>query len=681
MNRAITNTILRGLLACVGLFGVLPIAGDGARLMVQVGHPTDVLAALWSGDGRLALTRGDGRIKLWNADLRLLADLADPCPPASYDVKPAQREGLISASGRFVGANCKVFDRTSGAWYGFRGMVSISSAADEFAVADGQKISVYAEPSKFRHEISAGCKISTLKYTRSGEIIGHCNDSNLQIWNGVGEPLGATPLPWKPDVFATSFDGQNILLARKVMRSSFIFFSKEMTELHYRGRNGNTITEMELEGGITSLAPRNDGGFTIGTTGWIFQLDTSLKVTGKIRGHFRESNGVDLSAALDVNPATGDVISASGIGAKLYDKNLSLKVHLPTMLQFNNGLAFSRDGTRLVSGGRHEAALWTGGENMVLPLRAPGIYTAEDADISPQGHVALAWLSGHVAVWNADGTPLSVTKAHLGGASKVSFDDQGSTLVTIGSDREKKTWDYNMNLLSTEPFEDYQSPAARTSKNFQFHAFLDQLRAKKARGLASLENEGVLLSAYDFQRAPWQTKDIALHPQGHIIAKFDTDMVVRLWSTDTGELLGSLVHIPQVGSAIIANDGRFQTQGAIDAQMHWVAGDEVIALSEFRQKYEHRDLLKALLSGEQKPIEPQKQQIPVSRRLIGKVFQIKSNGDVVIYTKVSGSLRAGKKLKVLNGANYVDATISNTLHTNVTAKAKGAVAVGNPVFE
>jgi len=43
----------------------------------------------------------------------------------------------------------------------------------------------------------------------------------------------------------------------------------------------------------------------------------------------------------------------------------------------------------------------------------------------------------------------------------------------------------------------------------------------------------------------------------------------------------------------------------------------------------------------------------------------------------------GKQLAVpvVNGANYVDATISNTLHTNLTAKAKGTVAVGNPVFE
>ncbi|AFM11953.1 WD40 repeat-containing protein [Turneriella parva DSM 21527] len=142
----------------------------------------------------------------------------------------------------------------------------------------------------------------------------------------------------------------------------------------------------------------------------------------------------------------------------------------------------------------------------------------------------------------------------------------------------------------------------------------------------------------------------------------------RLISNENGEFV--------FGSA----DGRYDYSGTGESLMHWVVGNEAVPVAQFKEKYYTPGLLSEFLGVKQATVL-KKPEISVSKRLVGKVFQIKPNGDIVIYTKVSGSLRAGKKLKTLNGANYVDATISNTLHTNVTAKAKGAVAVGNPVFE
>lgn len=132
--------------------------------------------------------------------------------------------------------------------------------------------------------------------------------------------------------------------------------------------------------------------------------------------------------------------------------------------------------------------------------------------------------------------------------------------------------------------------------------------------------------------------------------------------------------------AMAAADGRYDYSGSGEQLLHWTVGDEAIAVAQFKEKFHTPGLLREFLTVRQS-VPATMPEIQVSKRLVGKVFQIKANGDVVIFTKLSGSLRAGKKLKILNGANYVDATISNTLHTNVTAKARGTVAVGNPVFE
>lgn len=651
------------------------VAAEDARLMVQRTHSGEIEAVAYSGDGRVIATAGaDGRLKIWTPDLKLLADMPKPFKGTLSSLR-------LNSTGTLVAAGNRLFDRTTGSWTELAGVVAFAPASNTFVLAAGKQLKFYETPGKPAREISTDCDSFSLFITLRNEIVGFCRDTSIRVWDIAGKAIANTGIGFSADAVTASGDGQLFFTAQKLRRSAFIFSEKKITELKAISRQGQVVAIGEVQGHVRSWAPDSEGGIVIGTEGWIFHLDRNLKEKKSVRAHFQPNNNYDLQVALDVNPVTGEVISGSHIGLKISTATLSEKAFLNTGIYFNEGLAFDREGTRLASGGQHEAIMWTTDSRVSIPLRADEAYGVQDVAFSPQGHLAVAWLSDHVNIWQPDGTLLSSKKVHRAGATEVSFDDQPERLRTIGGDRTKKMWDYALNLQSAEQFEDFSSAAVRTKKNELFHERLAALRKKKPKELARLEKEGILLSERDFEKGWWQIKDVALHPNHRVLAKFDKDMVVRLWAIDSAELLGSLVHIPGVGSAIVATDGRFEMQGDVDTQMHWVVGDQVLALSEFRQKYETRGLLKSLLSGEEKVAEPQKQKIAISKRLVGKVFQIKPNGDIVIYTKVSGSLRAGKKLKILNGANYVDATISNTLHTNVTAKAKGAVAVGNPVFE
>ena len=173
-------------------------------------------------------------------------------------------------------------------------------------------------------------------------------------------------------------------------------------------------------------------------------------------------------------------------------------------------------------------------------------------------------------------------------------------------------------------------------------------------------------------------KNLRFSSDSRYLISASWDSVVVFWDTKTFDEAARMVLDRNGDFALAVNDGRFDSSGNASEKMHWVTGDVVVPLSEFSQKFYTPGLLGELLGAKAAPIKPE---ISVAKRLIGRVFQIKANGDVVIFTKVSGSPKNGKKLKILNGANYVDATINNTLHTNVTARAKGTVAVGNPVFE
>jgi len=173
---------------------------------------------------------------------------------------------------------------------------------------------------------------------------------------------------------------------------------------------------------------------------------------------------------------------------------------------------------------------------------------------------------------------------------------------------------------------------------------------------------------------------IAISPNGQYLMAGSYVSGIVFYDTKTYAESARFITAANGDFAFGSADGRYDYSGTGDRVLHWVVGNEAIPIGQLKDRYHTPGLLREFI-GIRQATPTSKPNVTVSKNLVGKVFQIKHNGDVVIFTKVSGSLRAGKKLKILNGANYVDATISNTLHTNVTAKVKGSVAVGNPVFE
>jgi WD40 repeat protein len=258
----------------------------------------------------------------------------------------------------------------------------------------------------------------------------------------------------------------------------------------------------------------------------------------------------------------GKLLASVGAGSnrvRLWDTETgaqlrSLEGHLDSI----TSVAFSPDGGTLAGGSRN-------GTLILWNLTTGAQLRSLDGHVSPVlsvafgrggGTLAGGGSDGTVILWDAaTGAQLRSLAGHAGPVNSVAFSPDGGTLASGGSDNSVRLWDV---------------------------AWGKQLR--------SLVGHGSHVSSVTFS------------PDSRLLASSAYDAKTKLWDVTSGQELASLIALGETDWAVVTKEGRYDASPKAMELMHWVVGNEVISLSQLKERYYEPNLLAKLLGFSKEPL-------------------------------------------------------------------------------
>jgi WD40 repeat protein len=570
-------------------------AKTGQQLRFFVGHSMPVSALVFSPDGRFVLTGSfDGTARLW--------DLASGQQLRSFEGHTDRVKSVaFSADGRFVLTGS--FDGTARLWDAATGQHLRSfegHTATVLSVAfspNGRRVLTGSDDKTVRvwdaataHQLSfseSKDAVTSVAFSPDGRffltVVGD-SDGKAWLWDAAtgerlrsigGRPDDISSVAFSPDglqVLTGSSDGKAQLwdAATGQSRLSFEGDTEEVNSVAY-SPDGRFVLAGSFDGtarlwdAATGKQIRSFQGYSSPVFSAVFSLDGHLVLTG----------GWDQAAEL-WDAATGRRIRSFGGGTNLA-QGLAGK---PT------SVALSPDGRYLLTGGDsadlHDAA--TGKLLRSFDENADHEMVSSVA-FSPKGHFVLTGSSDQTArLWNATtGRLLRSFKGHTDAVNSVVFSRDGGFVLTGSSDKTARLWN---------------AATGKQIRSFEGHT--------EAIGSVALSPDGrfVLTGSTDKTARLWDAAtgqqlrsfeghtaavlSVAFSPNGHQVLTGTFDGPARLWDSTTGQQLRSFEgHTGWVMSVAFSPDGRFVLTGSGDATTRlWDAasGKELAALVSFEKR-------------------------------------------------------------------------------------------------
>lgn len=519
------------------------------KLTVALGHAYPFTAVAWSPDGRHILTgSGDRTLKLWDArtgkEIRSYQWHTDWVKAVEFS-----RDGKLALSAGGHDGTARLWDIATGAELLKVGEEKVGEGKPEMKSAsispDGRVLLTAADGGAVRlWEAKTGRPIRSIRgggriaaFSPDGRLIAGAMDTgSLSLWDAA---TGALVRPF-----------ERIVSPGEIVDS--IAFSPDGSHVLTAGWD-NTLRLWSVALG---RQVRNFVGHTKYVTSARFSPDGRLIASGG------NDNTVRLWDA-----ATGRQLRV-------------LAGHTEMVWS----VAFSPDGTHVVSGSGavllseidKTARIWeVASGKEVMRLRG---YTSTVAALtpSPDGrYVLAAHDDGTAKLWDLrQGRPVRVLPGHETTADSVAFSADGMRALTADW-RDVKLWATGTGRPLAKL--DARSPATFTPDGARILA-----AGKGGRG-----GELVLLDAATGARLrTYRGHDevitsIDVSPDGRTFASASWDRTVRLWSVESGELLGTYPHPDRVYAVAIGRDG---------ATLATACGDGAIRLWDLRPARERRVL-------------------------------------------------------------------------------------------
>jgi WD40 repeat protein len=222
------------------------------------------------------------------------------------------------------------------------------------------------------------------------------------------------------------------------------------------------------------------------------------------------------------------------------------------------GIAFSPDGTQLVSPGKeNEVMVWRTDGTHLATLKGHESWVRGVA-FSPDGQtIASASLDRTIKLWRPDGTQLITLVGHQEGVPAVTFSPDGKTIASGSFDKTIKLWRPDGTPLRTLRGHQAGVQWVSYSPDGQLLA-----SASLDRTIKLWRTDGTLLQTLRGHSSGVEA--VAFSPDGTKVVTAGRDRTVRLWRTD-GTLLRTLEgHNDWVHAIAFSPDGKTIASGSRD---------------------------------------------------------------------------------------------------------------------